>query len=132
MLPITAIFDILLVEGGGEWNEELVQEEFITLGMDTILSIPLGRSDNEDFLLWQYETSNCFTVRSAYHLATNIIASTCTSVTSSASPNCEANWSFLWIRKVPQKVHLFPWRTCHNALPTTTDMCHRGIPITAR
>jgi hypothetical protein len=49
-----------------EWNEPLIHKLFFDPDVDSILSIPLRRTDREDWLAWYKEKSGIYTVRSAH------------------------------------------------------------------
>lgn len=53
------------------WDTEFVQELFSPEDSKVILGIPL-RSGMEDSLTWHHDRKGVFSVRSAYHLGTNV------------------------------------------------------------
>ncbi|KAK4417312.1 hypothetical protein Salat_2556800 [Sesamum alatum] len=57
-----------LVTSSG-WNEALVRSEFSAADADCILNIPLCADPGADELIWHYERSGKFSVKSAYDLA---------------------------------------------------------------
>ncbi|KAL0285703.1 UNVERIFIED_CONTAM: hypothetical protein Scaly_2811600 [Sesamum calycinum] len=103
----------------GEWARDLqsglVDGEFI-------LGIPLSQVGIDDILVWYYSSSGLFTVRSAYHLICSLENSP---GLSSLFVNEHAWWRFVWQAKVPNKVKVFIWKTCLNALPTSRNLLQR-------
>ena len=51
----------------GEWDVQLIHDNFWPIDASRILQIPLPSQDQPDFIAWQLCKSGCFTVRSAYH-----------------------------------------------------------------
>ena len=50
----------------GKWNEGLVRSSFLEEDADTILSIPLSNSGLDDRLIWHFDKSCNFSVKSGY------------------------------------------------------------------
>ncbi|GMN45905.1 hypothetical protein TIFTF001_015095 [Ficus carica] len=90
---------------------------------EAILSIPLGRCENLDVLIWHFETRGQYTVRSGYWCA----------LASKDKPSSANNlvgrswWGRLWSLKLPSKVKLFLWRAFHGILPCYDSLGSRGI-----
>ncbi|KAL0428200.1 UNVERIFIED_CONTAM: hypothetical protein Slati_2994800 [Sesamum latifolium] len=94
------------------WNETLLSQvgrsELIT---STLLST-LG---TQDLRIWHYSRTGVFSVRSAYHLACSLENRPSSS---SLYENKQSWWRKLWQAKLPNKIKVFVWRACLNALPT--------------
>ncbi|BFG37898.1 hypothetical protein CerSpe_241720 [Prunus speciosa] len=59
-----------LINDSGHWDRELVNASFWKHEADAVLSIPMGYVlRNEDMLVWHYEKTSCYTIRSRYWLA---------------------------------------------------------------
>jgi len=91
--------------GGGVGGETLLLLQNVTLQVD-----------KEDKWLWNLDSSNAFTVRSAYkglahHHHTNTLIST----------------KFMWHKDIPLKVVLFAWRLICDRLPTKDNLFRRGV-----
>ncbi|KAK4390205.1 hypothetical protein Sango_2083800 [Sesamum angolense] len=100
---------------------------FWPVDSDIILSIPFSRIGAPDLLIWHYSRSGIFSVRSAYHLACTLELRP----SSSSSRVLEqAWWRRVWQAKMPNKVKVFVWRACLNALPTGDNLARR-IPNTS-
>ncbi|KAL0392972.1 UNVERIFIED_CONTAM: hypothetical protein Sradi_2520000 [Sesamum radiatum] len=76
----------------------------------------------DDILVWYYSSFGLFTVRSAYHLICSLENSP---GLSSLFVNEHAWWRFVWQAKVPNKIKVFIWKTCLNALPTSRNLLQR-------
>ena len=55
------------------WNVDLVRESFLSFEADTILKIPLSHTLPEDLIIWIGNRRGEFSVKSAYHIAHNLI-----------------------------------------------------------
>ena len=57
-----------LVTESGRWNSQLIRESFLANEADAILSLPLSATTMDDFLIWHFEKSGSYSVRSGYNL----------------------------------------------------------------
>jgi hypothetical protein len=73
MLGILAIMDSLKLDSG-EWNESVVRGSFFSDDVDLILSIAPSLSKMEDTLVWHFNPSRCYSVRSGYWLEQNFVS----------------------------------------------------------
>ena len=108
------------------WNVNLVRATFLPFEADTILRIPLTHSMPKDKIIWFGNSRGEFTVKSAYHIAFNLIEAKKDGECSSGDP-CKSLWKRLWHLNLPAKVKIFTWRVCANGLPTMEAICNRGI-----
>ena len=58
-----------LKRADGTWNSELVRQVFLSVDADLILGIPTSRLELNDDILWHYDISGSFSVKSGYRLA---------------------------------------------------------------
>ena len=65
-------------------------------------------------------------MKSAYHIAHNMIESTVEGECSAGDPN-RLLWRKLWHLNLPAKIKIFAWRACVNGLPTYDNISKRGI-----
>jgi hypothetical protein len=63
--------DLLLPDGQG-WNEQKLRATFFEVDVSDILKIPIGRAGTDDYIAWNYTKNGMFSVRSAYHLKTQL------------------------------------------------------------
>ncbi|KAK4413835.1 hypothetical protein Salat_2796300 [Sesamum alatum] len=106
-----------------EQCEEIVRRSWPQYDADEVLCIPLGRGDHEDTLIWHFNASCKFSVRSAHHLALDLYRR---NLASSSMTKSYDDWKFLWNRRTPSKVKVFGWRLCTNALPTMQNLMKRN------
>ncbi|KAL6277351.1 hypothetical protein ACE6H2_020952 [Prunus campanulata] len=106
-----------LITNSGHWDRDLVNASFWQHEADAALSIPMGYVlRNEDRLVWHYEKTSCYTVRSGYWLACAIRDREDGDVGASRN-NFENVWLRLWWMQVATKVKVFLWRCMHEILP---------------
>ena len=91
--------------GGGTVGELCLLLQNVTLQVD-----------KEDKWLWKLESSNDFTVQSAYKVMVHRHHSTST-----------VSLKVLWHNDVPLKVVLFAWRLIRDRLPTKDNLFRRGV-----
>lgn len=92
-----------------------------------ISSIPLSAEWENDKLVWPYEKSGNFTVRSGYHKLHDMrIKPSIQHPHWSHSVN-PAVWKLIWSIKAIPKVMHFLWRACSNLLPTMANLFLKKI-----
>ena len=96
-----------------QWDREFISLSFLSMDSGVILSIPLGRSNCLDNLIWHYDLHGLYIVRSGYWVAMEAKG---LEGSSNAAVN-KAQWEKLWSLKLPSKVKIFLWRAFHGVLP---------------
>lgn len=111
----------------GEWDEQLIRENFWHIDAERILQIPLFHAEIEDFVAWQLTKNGVFSVRSAYYKQweANFDENDLGLVRYSTAPH--PIWRKLWSLKVPAKIKIFLWRCLHNAIPCFSVLANRHI-----
>ncbi|KAL0331144.1 UNVERIFIED_CONTAM: hypothetical protein Sangu_1659900 [Sesamum angustifolium] len=105
------------------WKAELVQQLFWLCDGSVILAIPLNRMGEQDLLTWNYSKIGSFSVCSTYHLVVSLEDSPCSCSRAALE---SAWWRKVWQARIPNKVKVFVWRACQNALPTGANLCKRA------
>nr|XP_023875263.1 uncharacterized protein LOC111987752 [Quercus suber] len=108
------------------WKADLVKTIFLPFEADTILSIPLCYSLPDDKLIWLGNTKGAFTVRSAYYVALSLVE-TSNEGESSFGDSQSLLWKKVWHLNLLEKIRIFAWRACMNALPTKQNLRVRGV-----
>jgi ribonuclease HI len=90
-----------------------------------IQSIPLSSTNQEDIQIWRGAKNGLFSVRSAYHIHKDYLASKMAS--SSEGDDRRDIWKNLWKLPVPNAEIFFLWRACHDILPTRKNLNRRKI-----
>ncbi|KAL5549576.1 hypothetical protein UlMin_004807, partial [Ulmus minor] len=105
-----------LITASGSWDTSIIRESFHEDEAEAILSIPLPRRTTPDTLLWHYDKSGHYTVRSGYWLANK-----CRSVPSSSTISLNAWWKRFWRLRVPAKIRVFIWKAFYNWIPSSAN-----------
>lgn len=80
----------------------------------------------EDRSYWAFSKTGNFTVRSCYHHLLEHKGRDADGVPSStSSPSLLLNW--IWDLKVPPKIRMFLWRSCHEIIPTKAVLVRRHV-----
>lgn len=98
------------------WNKELVHTIVDEATATRIFSIPLAGCNSEDLLVWKFEGSGEYTVKSGYWVLTteNLQQS---SYTSTNVDGYTVFYKSLWALHLPAKIKIHIWRLFHNFLP---------------
>ncbi|KAL0455661.1 UNVERIFIED_CONTAM: hypothetical protein Slati_0905300 [Sesamum latifolium] len=103
-----------------DWRVDMVQAVFWPCHSACILSILLVASGTPINLFGTILKNGVFSVRSAYHLACSVEDKLCSS---SRMAEKASWWRKIWQAKLQNKVKVFIWRACVDALPTGTRLC---------
>ncbi|KAK3193675.1 hypothetical protein Dsin_024985 [Dipteronia sinensis] len=95
---------------------------------DAILRIPISASHADDVLIWHYDKSGAYSVKSGYWLGCSLHEA----AYSSGMGDLVSWWKFLWKAPISSKVKIFIWKACQNWLPTMYNLSCRGIQVTNR
>ncbi|KAK2637553.1 hypothetical protein Ddye_032345 [Dipteronia dyeriana] len=110
------------------WNLGKINQYFLPIDRDEILSIPISWNGGQDFLKWHYDKRGEFSVKSGYDLAVKDRLQSSSSNTSKSS----RWWNSLWKLNIPPKVRIFAWRACMNEIPSLETLWKRKIIVDPR
>ncbi|KAL5568003.1 hypothetical protein UlMin_024578 [Ulmus minor] len=116
-----------LITASGSWDSSIIRESFHEDEAEAILSLPLPRRSTPDTLLWHYDKSGHYTVRSGYWLANKG-----RSVPSSSTVSLNSWWKRLWRLRVPAKIRIFIWKAFYNWIPSLVNLANHGVPSQKR
>ncbi|XP_058768576.1 uncharacterized protein LOC131642328 [Vicia villosa] len=108
------------------WKRDIIFQAFDHEEAVQIVSIPLTRGPLRDKMIWHFEKSGEYTVRSAYHLSLQVKDSL---MPGPSSPPCKKLWQQIWKIPVHTRVKNFLWRTARNILPTKHNLLKKGISL---
>ncbi|KAK2662429.1 hypothetical protein Ddye_001003 [Dipteronia dyeriana] len=117
-----------LISPTGGWNSELIRVSFVEEEADAILSLPLAATSTPDSMVWHFDNTGEYTVRSGYIMGCDVLDSPTTSGLNDAA----SWWKLLWWIDIPLKVKLFVWRACNNWIPTMVNLEGRGLRVSSR
>ncbi|KAL5757003.1 hypothetical protein ACOSQ2_021749 [Xanthoceras sorbifolium] len=85
------------------WNFSLLNQTFLPMDVDSILSLPTSSSIETDSLLWHFSNDGYYTVKSDYFVALSTHESPCNS-----DPSVSNSWlKYIWSLSLPPKIKLF-------------------------
>ncbi|XP_044346357.1 uncharacterized protein [Triticum aestivum] len=108
----------------GDWNREVLQNNFLPIDAAAVQMIPLGRME-EDNWAWHLERSGNFSVRSAYRAMLG--ARQQTNNPASSAGDDRTFWKKLWKMPVPPNVRNFWWRVIRKFIPCRSILKERRI-----
>ncbi|XP_057793280.1 uncharacterized protein LOC131009894 [Salvia miltiorrhiza] len=111
----------LIDASSNEWNVELMEQLLPAEDVAAIRSIPLCPNAGTDLPIWHYSASGCYTVKSAYNIASELVLT--------PSYKEEGPWPNIWKLVVPLKVKSFLWRAAKDNLPTKAKLLSRSIQV---
>ncbi|KAK3188547.1 hypothetical protein Dsin_028108 [Dipteronia sinensis] len=119
-----------LLTPSGVWDLNLFEHNFCEDNLTAILSIPTSSTNRSDYLIWHFNDSGLYSVKSGYWLARNMEQQPSTSA-GLFSPSA-AWWKTLWTLRLHLKIKIFMWRACINWIPTMSNLHHRKIQVVDR
>jgi len=115
-------------EDAKTWRRDRLVEAFLPFEVTTILNIPLCHHLPEDSIIWVGNKKGIFSVKSAYYVAKKLLDSDIQGETSRGDVRAPL-WKRIWQLNIPEKIRIFAWRLCMNAIPTMVNLNRRGIQV---
>ncbi|KAL5779809.1 hypothetical protein ACOSQ2_010546 [Xanthoceras sorbifolium] len=100
------------------WDPCKLDSFFLNIDKELILSIPLSCRNEDDVLIWHFDKHGHYSVKSGYKLA---IAEKFKKLSSGSSSD-QHWWLSLWNLHIPQKIKIFIWKVCKNAIPSLSNL----------
>lgn len=115
-----------LIDGDSKWwKTQLLESLFTEEEVKVITTIPISCTNQEDIQISRGTMNGNFSVRSAYYIQQELIASA-SAEGSSGSGKTEL-WKEIWGLSVPNVEKNFLWRACHDILPTRENLWKRKV-----
>ncbi|XP_052484514.1 uncharacterized protein LOC128039852 [Gossypium raimondii] len=116
----------LMNEVDSTWNRELIHNLVDDVTANRIFAIPISESRPEDMVVWKYEGSGEYTVRSGYRV---LITDYLQSNIHMSSTNEEYNNFYidLWALHIPEKIKIHVWRLFNNMVPHYENLASRTL-----
>ena len=111
----------------GEWDEQLIRDNFWHIDAKRILQIPLHHQVTEDYVAWHLTKTGIFSVRSAYYKEWEDTYNDSTSLSRHGGSRPHPVWRKIWSLRFPRKIKIFLWRCLHNAIPCFCVLADRHI-----
>jgi ribonuclease HI len=125
VLDRNAVVSELLDRDANWWNTALIYEIFQAEEAELICDLVVSPRSREDRLIWNYNKSGDFTVRSAYHLAKDKYEADKGSCSNRDS--YRPMWKALWAIEGPKAAKSFLWKACSEILPTKDKLFKKNI-----
>jgi len=78
------------------WSADLIRHIFDSSQVEEILNIPLGDTNQSDYLVWLVSKDESFTVKSAYHLAQMMEKRQLYTHVPGSSKEYDGRWKKIW------------------------------------
>lgn len=104
----------------GDWNSEIIHESFSPVDVEDIMNSIVGGSEHQDEIIWNFEDNGIFSVKSAYHLASD--SHLHLKASSSSVGELNRMWKRFWKLKATPKVKICAWKIIHDSIPTRTNI----------
>lgn len=112
----------LMHTGSREWDQDVIRDLFNERDQTCILETSLGTNDVEDSMVWKYEKSGTYSVKSAYRLIQRMKGLFCAEERSNVLMQ-------LWKIKAPPRVLNVVWRAVAGCLPTFMQLYQKRVQI---
>ncbi|KAK1574914.1 hypothetical protein Q3G72_000985 [Acer saccharum] len=90
-----------------------------------IIGIPISKSVCTDTIVWHFDKSGEYSVKTGY-----MAAMLPSQLTSSSEPSGNNNlWKLIWRLLIPGKIKNFLWRACQHFLPSLVNLDKMGIHV---
>ncbi|KAL0005392.1 hypothetical protein SO802_012953 [Lithocarpus litseifolius] len=108
------------------WRRDVIMANFNREEEEAICDIPLSRRQVLDSVYWKHSKDGNFTVKSAYRVAQSLLKKVDWAEPSSGGGTNRV-WAALWKQRIPNKMKVFGWRTCHDILPTRRSLKKKRV-----
>uniref|UniRef100_A0A803PEK6 Reverse transcriptase domain-containing protein n=1 Tax=Cannabis sativa TaxID=3483 RepID=A0A803PEK6_CANSA len=112
----------LMTPGLRCWDVELIDDLFNERDKNLILQIPLQVAECIDHVIWSFDSSGLYSVKSAYNILQQINGRW-------SEEEASAFWKSLWKLKIPPKIKNLMWRAGTNCLPTMTHLRTKRVEV---
>ena len=109
------------------WDRDSVLQIFQKEDAEAILRIPLSRRHIPDSVMWPHTKDGIYTVKSGYHVATELLKIEKNWAEGSSRSPSNKVWERIWKLRIHNKIKVFAWRAGLNILPTLDNLCKRKI-----
>lgn len=91
--------------------------------------MPISPIDHADTLIWHFDKSGSYIVRSGYRRLTAKEINLAASRPQTSQVIHLKVWIGVWKLKVQQKIQNFIWKLMHNVIPILDNLFKKGIPL---
>ena len=117
--------DSLINQDTKQWDLAKIDLLFLPFEAAKIKSILLCFSNQADCMVWPRCRDGLYSVKTGYQLLCEM--DTQNRASGSDSSSYRGFWRRLWKMRVPNKIKMFLWRACTDALPTRCNLVRRKV-----
>ncbi|KAK8712282.1 hypothetical protein V6N13_147522 [Hibiscus sabdariffa] len=110
------------------WKVDVLLNLFESDLVEQVCSIPLSRTDLDDEIVWRYDGSGLYNVKSGYKLLQEERQSD-SGMYAAAPLSISRFFSSMWGVSLPAKVKINMWRVMNNFLPTYANLPARRLNV---
>lgn len=115
----------LLTNNPFDWNYNLIQEKFLPIDSNQIIKLPIIQQSKEDELMWMYDKSGNYTVKSGY--ATIQSWKKRDDKEPSTSSNNDVLWNKLWHTHTIPRHRMLLWLVINNSPSLRVELNKKGV-----
>lgn len=118
----------LLLDEGNKWKEDFINQSFLSLDAEDILSIPTRNKDRNDEIFWGLDKKKgVFTIKGAYHLEVESMEILEPSLSDkSKSDNI---WKSIWNSRVVPKMKTCSLKIVNDIIPSKANILKKGVDL---
>ncbi|KAH1114035.1 hypothetical protein J1N35_007413 [Gossypium stocksii] len=120
--------DQLIILESGTWNNELILKICNEDQVRRIFNIPLVDRNILDLLVWRYDSSGEYSVKSGYRALLSKSAQN-TDNNLFTGDNKKSLYTSIWDLQVPAKIKIHLWRTLNDYVPHFSNLARRGLCV---
>ena len=107
------------------WDYARIDRIFLPFDAEKIKAISLCVMDQADCLIWPRSKDSAYFIKMGYQLLCERELMDKALVSNTA--NKKLFWKRLWKMSVPNKIEIFLWHACSDALPTRSNLFKRKV-----
>ena len=107
------------------WDRNLLHQHFLSFEANSIKAIPLCWTNQNNCLMWPTCKNGEYSVKTGCQILCKV--ENISAASSSDTSNQEQFWKRIWKLCIPNKIKIFLWRVCSNALPSKENLKKKKI-----
>ncbi|XP_058005230.1 uncharacterized protein LOC110661903 [Hevea brasiliensis] len=112
-----------------QWKTNIIDSIFDPIIATAIKAIPVAPLGNKDSIVWRFDHSGNYSVKSGYRFLSRIRHDQSFGGVNNSNLISREVWLKTWNLPIQPKFKVFLWKALLNALPVKSTLLRRGIPI---
>ncbi|GMJ07053.1 hypothetical protein HRI_004374500 [Hibiscus trionum] len=117
----------LINQQNATWKFEILERLFDDQQVKRISSIPLSADHRQDELIWKFDGTGEYNVKSGYRVLQQEDTSLTTGQNAQTHSNLSHCYAKIWDASLPTKIRIHGWKVLNNYLPTFSNLLHRRL-----